>query len=367
MTKRKERILIISTMYPSSKHPVFGVFVENQVRALKEKGMLVDVIAVQNPSSNKKAVLQKYMMWIMRTGWTLVTKGKKYTIIHAHYIFPSGLCALIFKKLFHARMIVTAHGGDMDKMARKNRFFQKATKCILQEADHIIAVGHQLKNDMVLHYGIQEQKIDVLPMGVDRSRFHPMNKKTARNLIGCNEQVSIILYVGNIIQAKGLEELVAAYQKYKETNPTAQLHIIGAEKEPLFAKNLKRKTQTEEGIFFHGPMQQSQLPIWISAANVLVIPSYMEGFGLVALEAMSCHTPVVGTTVGGLRYLLADGAGILVPPKDSDALEAALQAVLSSTSLQRSLIQNGEEKARAYDQDQIIERLIEIYRDRSSS
>ncbi len=143
-----KKILVITNMYPSKEHNSFGIFVRNQVDAIKRRNVHVDVLAITNPKSGKVNVLTKYIIWFLKTLWTLFTKGRKYHVIHAHYVFPSGFLGLIFKKLFKTRLIVTAHGGDIDKMAKKSKRLFQITKTILHEADHVIAVGDELYNEI---------------------------------------------------------------------------------------------------------------------------------------------------------------------------------------------------------------------------
>lgn len=354
---------MISTMYPSKAHPSFGIFVHNQVKALREQGFHIDVAAIKDPRMDKPSVAIKYVVWIIKVVLILLTKGRQYDLIHAHYVFPSGKLALLYKKLFRTRVIVTAHGGDLDKMAQKGEFFFNQTKRVLHEADHIIAVGEKLKHDMLTMFDVIGQNITVLNMGVNRQLFMPMNTKTARNLVNISPSATTILFVGNMIEAKGLAELVSAYHNLKKTYPSLELHLIGPQKEPVFADWIKDHISNEgiEGVHIHPPMEQREIAKWLAAADVFVIPSYMEGFGLVALEAMSCHTPVVGSDVGGLSYLLNGNAGVLVEPKNETSLRLGIKKVLEDVDLRQQLIANGEEKAQTYDQENMIGQLIERY------
>lgn len=358
-----ERILVISTMYPNKANPAFGIFVKNQVSELKKQGFQVDVAAVKDPRMGKFFVVKKYFTWIFKIICILLIKGRKYDIIHAHYVFPGGWMALLFKKVFQTRVIVTAHGGDLDKMPKKGPFFFRRTQQVLHQVDHIIAVGKKLKKDMMATFSVREDKITVLNMGVNRNIFTPMNQDEAKNVLDISSTSRMILYVGNIIEAKGVAELVGAYNDLKESYPSLKLHLIGPQKEPAYVKLLQDKIANVNGqdITIHPPMKQKEIAGWLAAADVFVIPSHMEGFGLVALEAMSCHTPVVGSDVGGLHYLLNNNAGVLVEPKDRKALSDGIESVINNDDFRNELIVNGEIKAQKYDQDRLIERLIELY------
>ncbi|SDK14354.1 glycosyltransferase [Sediminibacillus albus] len=363
LAKPLNRILVLSTMYPGKNSPTFGIFVRNQVEALRERGFSIDVSAITEPRMTKQHVLKKYAAWLSRILYIYTTKGKSYQLVHAHYIFPSGFFGLWFKRLFGTKLIVTCHGGDLDKMAKKGRFFFNQTKRVLQEADHVIAVGEALKREILETYQVNKTKVAVLNMGVDRHVFCPIAKPAAKREIGLSSSSIPILFTGNIIEAKGLIELLDAYREIKQTFDQAELHLIGAAKQPLFLERIRMKIETEniKDVTIHGAKSQKEIARWMSAAEVFVIPSHMEGFGLVALEAMSCHTPVVGSNVGGLAHLLGDGAGVLVEPQDSASLQAGLERIIRDKRLCSQLIDQGEKKAQDNDQEKLLDQLISIY------
>src|SRR5699024_4550198 len=126
----------------------------------------------------------------------------------------------------------------------------------------------------------------------------------------------VILYVGNLLEAKGLIELVAAFKDLKNIYPDIALYLIGEAKEPHFAQRLMTMIHQENvrGIQIHSSMNQQAIALCMNASDVLFIPSLIEGFGIVVFEAMACHSLLVGTHVGGLLYLLQDGAGLAVKP-----------------------------------------------------
>lgn len=358
-----EKILVISTMYPSRRHPSFGIFIRNHVQALEKRGYQIDVAAVRDPRMNHWMIVKKYVVWFAKLFFIFLTKGKTYDLIHAHYVFPSGWAARLFKKVFRQRIIVTAHGGDLNKMARKGAFFFKATKKTLHEVDHIVAVGEKLRSDMITNFNVPKEKITLLNMGVDRTIFKPMDKRSARQMLNVDLTAKVILYVGNLLEAKGLIELVAAFKDLKNIYPDIALYLIGEAKEPHFAQRLMTMIHQENvrGIQIHSSMNQQAIALWMNAADVLVIPSHTEGFGLVALEAMACHTPVVGTHVGGLRYLLQDGAGLAVKPKQKTSLRWGLERVINDKHLQKDMLQRGEKRAREFDQERIVDQLTKLY------
>ncbi|MFP7297232.1 glycosyltransferase [Neobacillus niacini] len=359
----KNSVLIISNMYPSEHSPTFGIFVKNQVVALRKEGVQVDVLAITNASTKKQDVIFKYLSWLFR-GIFLLFKGYRYKTVHAHYVFPSGLIGLLFKLLWRSKLVVTAHGGDIDKMAKKSPLIQKVTKHILKKSDTVIAVGQRLYQEIQEHYRIEPNKLLLLSMGVNTNIFRKIaEKETMKSKLKINKDIPVILFVGNITRDKGLIELVKAFALVKKQISQAELHLIGSTKNKPFVEELTSiiKEERIEGIVFHDPKPQEEIAEWMNAGDVFVLPSYIEGFGLVALEAMACGTPVVASNVGGLSYLLNNNSGILIPPHNSQALSKGISQVLTNKETRDSLIQNGLKRAEEHNQKNIINKLKEIY------
>lgn len=363
---KQKKVLVITNMYPTSKYKSFGIFVKNQVDALQKRGLWIDVLAVTNPNSGKVNILKKYSLWLLQTMSNLLTKGKSYDVVHAHYVFPSGLLGLLFKKLFKTRLIVTAHGGDIDKMAKKSKRLHDLTKTILQQADHVIAVGQDLYSEITTHFQVDPQKVSIINMGVNRQVFKPQEKAAARGVCGMAPDQKAVLFVGNLLEQKGIMELGDSISLIKKNAPDQPVHlfIIGAEKDPSFKQKLDAKIaegRLQALIHFQGAKSQSEIATWMNAADCLVLPSHIEGFGLVALEAMACGIPVIGTNVGGLKTLLSDGAGVTIPVKKPEELAKAILHVLSSEEIRTNFIKNGFKKAEENDQERMLNQVMEVY------
>lgn len=362
MSLTGKKVLVITNMYPSEQNKSFGIFVKNQVDAIRQKGIQVDVAAIRDQRMGKFYVLKKYFVWVLQI-LQLLIKGRQYDIIHAHYVFPSGFFGMVFKRLFGIPLIVTAHGGDIEKMVKKGKFFYHQTHNIMEQADFIITVGEKLKIEIISNYIPDANKVAVINMGVNRQIFAPIEKGIAKKKLQLNEKCIHLLYVGNLIRAKGIEELVHAYNIVKRKKIPIHLHLIGADKEPAFLLMIKKKIMQDgiQDIHFYPPMKQKDVAIWMSAADALVLPSYMEGFGLVALEAMSCHTPVIGSNVGGLAHLLNGGAGVLIEPRNVNSLAKGIEVTIMDEKLQQQLIEIGEMKAAENDEEKQVEKLLKIY------
>lgn len=356
-----KKILVISNMYPTSNHLSFGIFVKNQVTALEKAGLAVDIAVNTNPATGKKNTITKYAKW----GFTTLLKGfkgrKEYDVTHAHYVFPSGMLSLILKKVFGIPFVVTAHGGDIERMAKKSPRIRNWTASILRESAHIIAVGPVLAQQIEQDFGIAKEKISIVSMGVNREVFTKGEKAVVRKQLELASEPFIFLFVGNVIKQKGVEELLQAFQmlKTKVRQPVA-LVMIGSRRDENFVQSLQ--PFISEDVRFVDPLKQSELVKWFQASDVFVLPSHLEGFGLVALEALATGTPVIASEVGGLVSLLGEGAGHLVAPKDAVALsEEMLRAI--NTPKSHYMNQEAVEQVLAiHDEKYITEQCIEIYK-----
>ena len=363
LRNQMRKIVVFSNMYPSQKHPTFGLFVKNQVGLLQSTGLDVDVVAIQNPGKGKIQALKKYMTWFCRSFLYMMKNRKNLSLTHAHYAFPTGIISLVGKKVFGIPYVVTVHGGDIDKMAAKSQRIADMTKNILGQAESVIVVGDKLREDVINNFDVPETNVHIMSMGVDTSVFTYVAKLEARENLALPIEEKILIFVGNVIQAKGLLELVEAFDSLKMSFPDSSLYVIGSQKDSQFVEELRLfiREKDVEDIHFKEPLGQADLALWMSAADALVLPSHHEGFGLVALEAMSAGTKVVATNVGGLSYLLKDRAGILVEPKNPDSLAKGLWSALDESCdvIDETVVQA---KIAQHSYETILEDLLSIYR-----
>lgn len=354
------KIAVFSNMYPSKEHPTYGIFVKNQVELLKKHDVDVDVIAIDDPKKGKVAAIKKYLSWFLRSMLYVMKNKKKLSLTHSHYAFPTGYLSLLAKKWFGIPYIVTVHGGDLDKMAAKNARIAKMTKNILQQAHTVITVGEKLREDVIHRFGVAPEKVELMSMGVDTSVFAPMPKQAVRRSLSIPVKEKSILYIGNMIEAKGILDLIEAFDIVSKEESEAVLYLIGSSKDAGFMEKFNRHSLRRPDKTIHmEPKPQQELAEWMVAADVFVLPSHHEGFGLVALEAMSVGTPVVATNVGGLSSLLRDGAGVLVEPHNPSSLAEGLLTALRTAD--SSPNEAAEHRVKSNSYDVIAERLIALY------
>ncbi len=306
-----------------------------------------------------------------------------YDLIHGHY-WLSGWTALElqnawpvpFVQMFHTlgRLKDSAAGNGQPVEAPERAGVEAE---IMRLADRIVAATPADRNQMVELYGADPGKVAVVPPGVDLELFRPIPRAAARRYVGLREaEQRLLLFVGRLDPVKGLNVLFEALCLLLRALPPDRqrsicLAVIGGDaesgealrEEAVCLDEVKQRYGLQEMVAFLGSRSQETLPYYYSAADVCVMPSLYESFGLVALEAMACGTPVVASRVGGLPYVVRDGeTGFLVPENDPAALAEKLRLVLTEPGLEDQLSARARDTAQGYGWDRVARGNLDIYR-----
>ncbi len=202
---------------------------------------------------------------------------------------------------------------------------------LARNSHHIIAPTEREKEELVNQYGVLPERIGVVPCGVNPELFRPIDREIARDETGLDNG-KIILYVGRIDPLKGITNLIKAFSYLEDKNNT-KLAIIGggesSDEETAHLVTLARELGISDRIIFTGTVKQNRMPYYYSAADVCVIPSFYESFGLVALESLSCGTPIVANDVGDLRNIVRQGeTGYVTDSNDPQLLAEKIELLL---------------------------------------
>ncbi len=305
----------------------------------------------------------------------------RYDGFHSHY-WMSGWVARELAELHPAPIVHMFHTlGAMKDLARGDGSVPEVDDRrvveteIMQFADAIVGATPADREDMVRLYGADPAKIRVVPPGVDLSVFRPIPQAECMDFIGTPADHRMILFVGRLDPVKGLDTLIRAMAIVVEEDPQWQedacLCIIGGDRaddpslmdaEKVRIDRMRHDLGLTGSVSFLGPRSQDELPYYYGAAQVVVVPSRYESFGLVALEAMACGTPVIASNVGGLATLVRDGrTGFLVPDGDPEALASKLLPLLADPGLRSALGCHGIATAEAYGWPSIAERIDGLY------
>jgi D-inositol-3-phosphate glycosyltransferase len=310
-------------------------------------------------------------------------KGLHYDLIHSHY-WMSGLAASALKDKWQVPVVHMFHtlGKMKNRIARsqdemEGEYRIEGENEVLEMADCIVAATPAEETQLEILYRANRHNIVVIPPGVDTSHFYPIPADEAKEVVGIPEEDHMMLFVGRIEPLKGIDTLLRAISLLQKQGVIVccsnYLVIVGGnmgETESGIDAEMKRLQDlcSEIGIgdlvLFLGKREQDTLPYYYSAADVVVVPSNYESFGLVALEAMACGTPVVASQVGGLAYLIKDGeTGYVVPNEDPQALSEKLKTLSENPTLRQKLGQQANIYAQNYAWEKIAEQISALYED----
>jgi glycosyltransferase involved in cell wall biosynthesis len=245
---------------------------------------------------------------------------------------------------------------------RFNRIYLSLfTRLSCRRARYVITVSEWTKHDVVTLLGIDPARVEAIPLGVD-PRFQPLPAPEVHAFRQANHiGAQTIFFLGSLEPRKNLPALIEAFHEVLATTPQAELIVGGGQGwkyGPLFER--VRALGLESKVRFTGPIDAADLPRWYNACTAFAYPSLYEGFGLPALEAMACGTPVVTSNVTSLPEVVGDAA-ISVPPTDTHALAEGLSRVLADAALRSSLREQGLRRAGGFTWQRTAERTLEVY------
>lgn len=308
-------------------------------------------------------------------------KNIQYDVIHSHY-WMSGLAAEALSDAWGGTPIVHMFHtlGEMknrvarseDERAGADRL--KGERQVLGQADRIVVATLAELTQLRFLYRANARKLVVIPPGVDTSHFYPIPADEAKQYIGLTPDSRMVLFVGRIEPLKGVDTLIQAMSclGVNEIHKPVHLAIIGGEPDVIPEKMSAEMARLQKlcddlcmggMVVFLGKRGQDTLPYYYSAAEVLVMPSLYESFGMVALEAMACGTPVIASEVGGLGYLVQDGeTGYTIPDSDPEALCNKLSGLLGDAHLRETMGLRAAEYALDYAWSNIAAQIVDVYK-----
>lgn len=289
-----------------------------------------------------------------------VARKEKIDLIHAHWSIPQGVIGVLLKTLVKKPCITTIHGSDVFSL--KGGFANRFNKLVYSLSD-CVTVNSSATSDVVktLSPGVLLSK---LPMGVDPDSFYYKDRSSTSY-----SGVKRVLFVGRLIEWKGVDYLIKAVEIVCKYYPETQLILIGDGPEKPLLENLGNDLGLGQNITFVGNVPHEDVVEYYHASDVFVIPSIVsdsgetEGLGVVTLEAMACGVPVVGSRVGGIPDVVVDGVtGLLSEPKDPQSIAACILRLIDDRELSMILLRQARENVESgYSWSCISDRLVHIY------
>ena len=294
--------------------------------------------------------------------------GITYRAVHSHY-WLSGWLGRAFSRwldiphtiTFHtlSRIKMQSRAGENEPVER-----QEVEEQLIASADRIIAFSPHERDSMARLYGADVKRIQLAPCGVDLGTFRPLDREESRQRLGLNGD-KVLLYVGRIESLKGVELLVRTAAHLDTCEPVRVLVVgddNGQDGEVDRLRELAGTLEVDDFIDFVGRVAQEELPVYYSAADVCIVPSFYESFGLAALESMACGTPVVASRVGGLPTVVQHGStGYLKSWRCPEAFANSLEMLISSKSLQHSMGVAARRRAEDLSWDKVAEQIAGVY------
>lgn len=369
-------LIILSHMYPTEYAPYLGIFVEEQVQALKR--LIQGKITVISPvpwsprflwfrkkwrdygriarviSRNEIRIHHSRFLVIPRMFLhsvqgicmylstrtlvgRLVGEDRRVTVIHAHRVLPEGLAAVLLKKELHVKVVCTAHGSDINVHASRSKVSCALARYVLRNADALVAVSDNLKKQMCRIAARSD--IRVVTNGVNA-------ETTARDSVaddGCARRGNgkNILFVGTLCYEKGVRELLEAFALLRREMSDVKLILVGDNRIPKWIDTFLEENCLDGAVNIPGAVSHEEVNRYYALASVFVLPSYREGMPTVMFEAMASKLPVIISRVGGVEEVIRDGVnGILVEPHSVQDLFDKLKLVIEDGDLREFVSDN---------------------------
>jgi D-inositol-3-phosphate glycosyltransferase len=301
---------------------------------------------------------------------------RPYDLVHAHY-WLSGWAGRAVKRRWGVPLVASFHTlgrvknlADLDDAEPPRRL--GGERGVIREADRILAPTPVEAAHLTELYGAWPDRIRVVPPGVDLERFRPQPSQSARRELGLRNG-RLVLFVGRLQRLKGPDVAIRAFAEAIRRRPDlladATMAMVGGPSgpgNPTAEVARLRRIASDEGvgdrIQFLDPIPHEKLPRLFAAADAVLVPSRSESFGLVALEAQACGVPVIASSVGGLRYVVADGeSGYLVPSGDHGAFADRLLRVLGRPALAARFSAAARRQASRFSWERTADLVHEVY------
>jgi len=355
------RVLVFSSLYPNSVMPQLGLFVHRRVEAVARRGAAVRVVAPV-PYFPRALPLPRWRAYAQVAGrerlgkiavnhpryphapgpgmylqaWNLyramlphlraLRREFDFQVIDAHYIYPDGVAAVHLARALGVPCVLTARGSDINLLPQ-HAFVRRQIVAALQRADAIIAVSGALAEAM-RGLGAPEDRLHVIPNGIDRDLFHYGERAAARQKLGIYSDERMLLSVGNLNELKGHALVIEAVARLQSRGIRTSYHIIGAGEEEAHLEAKIAALNLGDCVHLQGSVANERLRPWYQAASLFVLASSREGWPNVLNEALACGTPVVATKVGGVPEIIRHGDNGLLMERSVEAIADAIAAAL---------------------------------------
>jgi glycosyltransferase involved in cell wall biosynthesis len=284
-------------------------------------------------------------------------------LIHAHITYPSGIIAYLINKIKKTPYIVTSQGDELLDYpeSKELKFILPLLKKVLKNAVHVHCISTALKKSLIENFGVAENKITIIPNGVDLKNFNPKKSGDLKKRFGAD---FLIINVSRLTPKNNVEASMRAFKKVVQKNPDKKIKYIIAGTGPL-EKKLKGLTSElglSQFVEFIGWIDHHELPLYLSSSDLFIRTPVTEGLGNVFLESMACATPVIASNVQGILDIVIDGHnGLLVNPLDEAEISKKIISLIENEEELKKLGKNCLNFIKDYDWPVICEKTLKVY------
>lgn len=339
-----------------------------EVSLIDERTRVIQVEA--GPFGSSKASLRNYLPQFHAGVRDFVARdGTEYDLVHSHY-WLSGVVGQALKAEWTVPHVIMFH--TLGEAKNRHHFNERepmyrieGERAVAEGVDRVICASDGEREMLTELYGVLAKKVSVVPCGVDTDEFRPMDRAEARARLGIDPTERVLLFVGRIERLKGIDVLLRAAAQIEGG---FRLLVVGGDGKDSARRaelaQLATELNVENRVTFVDAVPHNQLPVYYNAADICVVPSYYESFGLVAVEAMACGVPVVASRVGGLKETVQDGrTGYLVPWRCPEPFAERIDLLLTNETLRLSLGREARLAAERYRWSEVATRVEDVYHD----
>jgi glycogen(starch) synthase len=297
-----------------------------------------------------------------------VTSKVDFDVMHVHD-WLAAFSGISFKHYLKKPMVLTVHSTEVGRAQGLHSPDSFSINGIewwaMYEADRVIVCSHSMKNEICDHFNLPREKVDVIPNAIDASKYQiSVDRGAVRQRYGVGWGEKLILCVGRLVPQKGIEYFIRAIPAIAKRYPEAKFVIVGEGWSRDILEAEARASGQGRKIQFTGFASDREVINLMSSADVLVVPSIYEPFGIVALEGMATGVPVVASKVGGLSEVIEhDRTGLFVYPKNPDSIAWGVDRILSDPDHAKWLAENAKEKLhKAYSWEAVAMKTVDVYR-----
>jgi D-inositol-3-phosphate glycosyltransferase len=296
-------------------------------------------------------------------------EGRTYDLVHSHY-WLSGWVGQTLKTAWGVPHVIMFH--TLGEVKNRHHLDERepdhridGERLVAHGVDRVICASEGEREMISALYGVPSQRITVVPCGVDTEVFRPLDRESTRRDLGLPPKERVVLFVGRIEPLKGIDLLLRAVS---HLDGRFRVLVIGGDSQDVARKSelsaLAAELRIAGKVTFLDAVPHEALPLYYNAADVCVVPSYYESFGLVAVEAMACGVPVIASRVGGLKETVQDGkTGYLVPWLCPEPFAERLDLLLTNEPLRQSLGREARPAAERYHWSEVAARVEDVYHD----